>query len=322
VRVLAGRFFGGQSSEADVVHACQCRVISDLAVAVDDLPDINETSARVADLVRLAPDVVEVCVQPDRPVDYLPGQYMSVQFRGFPARNYSPTVPLDWPSRTEGIRFHIRQIRDGKVSSALGRKIVKGHRLRLTGPFGSAYLRPNRPARLILVSSGTGFAPIWAIAEAAIWERPDRKLELVVGARSLESFYMIPALCRLALFPRVTIISVVSKPQTVTRAIQHGYPSDYLPPLCADDIIYAAGAPVMVEAVMQIAKAANVTCFTDPFSPKSSHNKGPDLLSRAADWFSLQVAPSPPMAETSQGAGLEDFPSALSGTVAPSRGRR
>ena len=293
VRVLDGRFFGGCSDDADLVHACQCRVLSDMVVAVEDVPEVTETSAQVRDIVRLAPDVVEVCVEPPAPVPYIPGQYFSLQFRGFPARCYSPTVPLDWPSDKRTIRFHVRQIPNGSVSPALGRTILKGHRLKLTGPFGSAYFKPNHAGRLILVSSGTGFAPIWAIAEAAIWERPERELVLVIGARSVESFYMIPALCRLALFPRVTIISVVSEPQAVTNAVRQGRPTDYLPPLSAQDVVYAAGAPAMVETVTRIAKAAGVTCFSDPFTP-GIDSKMTDLLSRAAGWFiaNLQISPS------------------------------
>ena len=36
---------------------------------------------------------------------------------------------------------------------------------------------------------------------------------LIAASRRLESLYMIPALCRLALFPRVTIIPVVAEQQ-------------------------------------------------------------------------------------------------------------
>jgi NAD(P)H-flavin reductase/ferredoxin len=298
VRVLDGRFFGGQSDDADVVHACQCRVISDMAVAVEEVPEIAEVTGQVRDIVRLAPDVVEVCVEPSQPIHYFPGQYISLQFRGYPARCYSPTVPLDWPSDTSVLRFQVRQIRDGCVSAALGRKILKDHRLKLTGPFGSAYFRPDHAGRLILVSSGTGFAPIWAIAEAAIWEKPERELVLIVGARTVASFYMIPALCRVALFPRVKIISVVSEPQDVTNAVHQGRPTDYLPALSTQDVVYAAGAPAMVETVAQIARAAGVTCFSDPFTPELDGGST-DLLSRAADWFSANFQTSPSMQPTS-----------------------
>lgn len=73
VRVLDGRFFGGESREPGVVHACQCRTISDLQVAVEDVPPVGEISGTVSDLRPVAPDVWEVCVTSARPVHYLPG---------------------------------------------------------------------------------------------------------------------------------------------------------------------------------------------------------------------------------------------------------
>ncbi len=296
VRVLAGRCFGGQSSDPEFVHACQCRIVSNLKVAVEDVPEIISVSGRVADLVSVAPDVFEVCIEPSEPLHYIPGQYCSVQFRGYPARCYSPTVPLDWPSDARLVRFHIRRLPGGRVSSALGRKIAQGHRVKLTGPFGTAYLRPYRSQRLVLVASGTGFAPIWAIAEAAIKELPQRELVLLVGANTLESLYMIPALCRLALFPNVTIIPIISKHQAVTKVVRKGRPTDYLPALSGRDIVFTAGAPAMVEAVARIAEAAGAKCYTDPFEPKPDRRDEAGFLSRAADWFNGEMrTASPPL---------------------------
>jgi NAD(P)H-flavin reductase/ferredoxin len=292
VRVLSGRSFGGATSQPDVVHACQSRVISDMEIAVENTLPVTEVAGHVSDLVSVAPDVIEVRVKPSEPVDYIPGQYLSVKFRGFPARCYSPTAPLDWPCDPDAIHFQIRQFAHGRVSSALGRKIVKGHRVTLTGPFGSAYFRPRNASRMVLISSGTGFAPIWSIAEAAIKEWPERELVLIAGARSLESLYMIPALCRLALFPRVTIIPVVSADQAITHAVQQGRPTDFLPQLSARDVVYAAGAPAMVETATRIAKAAGARLFSDPFEPAAA-NGGKAFLSRAAEWLAPAIPDSP-----------------------------
>jgi 3-phenylpropionate/trans-cinnamate dioxygenase ferredoxin reductase subunit len=289
-RVVSGQVFGGATGQPGFVHACQTRVISDIKIAVEDTPPVTQVAGTVSDVVVLAPDVVEVCIKPAHAIAHIPGQYMSVQFHGFPARHYSPTAPLDWPYDADALRFQIRQLPDGRVSSALGKKIVEGHKVSLTGPFGSAYFRPRNASRLVLVSSGTGFAPIWAIAETAIKEWPERELVLIAGARSLRSLYMIPALCRIALFPRVTIIPVISADQAVTPAVRSGRPTDFLPALRADDVVYAAGAPAMVTEVTRMAEAAGTGCFADPFEPA----KSPDtLLSRAAQWL-LPTTPDSP----------------------------
>jgi NAD(P)H-flavin reductase/ferredoxin len=299
VRVLDGWVLGGQTSDPETVLACQCRVISDLQVAAEDVPEITTSTGRVIDLVRLAPDVVEVCIKLTRPAQYLPGQYFNVEFRGFPARRYSPTTALDGLGDDRLIRLHVRRIPHGRVSSALGRTIGAGHWAKLTGPVGSAYLRSYRSERLVLIAGGTGFAPLWAIASAAMNERPDRELVFVVGARRLDSLYMIPALCRLAQFRNVTIVPVVAEPQIVSRIVRQGRPTDHLPRLCSRDVIYAAGAPAMVESVVRIARTTATKCYADPFEQAAGSEdvQRPGLFSRTVDWFSRETRiSSPPIA--------------------------
>jgi NAD(P)H-flavin reductase/ferredoxin len=293
VRVVAGRCLGPPASNPNVVHACQTRVISDLHVIVEDIPKVTEMVGEVVDLVKIAPDIWEVCIESSHPVMYRPGQYMSLQFRRFPARHYSPTVPLDWPSNPDLVRFHVRQLPKGRVSSALGRIIKKGHRVKMTGPFGSAYFQRNDFGRLVLISSGTGFAPIWAIAEAAIREKPTRELVLIAGARDLESLYMIPALCRLALFPRVTIIPTAAARQTITPAVRHGQPANHLPPISSRDVVYVAGGPSLVKSVAEIAQARGALCFSDPFLPATDANDEHTFFARASKWLA-PGAQSPP----------------------------
>jgi NAD(P)H-flavin reductase len=282
VRLVEGKVFGGTEPGSDMIYACQARIVSDLKLAIEAVPDQVSMSARVASLVRLAPDVVGVDVELPRPLRYLPGQYCKMQFRGFPARSYSPTYPLEGDADHHLLHFHIRIHSEGHVSSALGRNIRVGHRVNLTGPFGDAYLRTNLSGSLVLVASGTGFAPMWSIAVAAIRERPQRELIFVVSARKLQSLYMHSALCRLALFPNVTIIPTVSEPQDISSAIRIGRSTDYIPSLSQSDVVYTSGAPVMTETVSRIAKAAGAKCYADPFLSSASPDK---LVGRLTGWF-------------------------------------
>lgn len=283
VRVTNGRVFGGKA-DAESVFACQARILSDVQLALEDVPQTSNLKGVIADVVPLAADVCEVCIDVGRRPDYIPGQYYSVKFRGFPARCFSPTAPLDWPCDEALMRFHVSRVRNGRVSSELGRRIRPGHRVKLIGPLGSAYLRPFPDRRLVLVASGTGFAPIWAIAEAAIRTEPRRHIVLAISVRKAESLYMIPALCRLALFPNVTIIPVTFESQDVTPAVREGSITDHLPALSPDDVIFVAGAPKMVHAMMRIAEAAGARCYSDPFEA-ASHRTAPSLWSRTADWL-------------------------------------
>ena len=286
VRLVEGRVFGGHEPGDDMIHACQARIVSDLEIATEAVPDQVTLSATVAGIVRLAPDVIGVDVELPRPLHYLPGQYCKVQFRGFPARSYSPAYPLEGAPDDRTLHFHIRSLSGGAVSAALGRDIRVGHRVRLTGPLGSAFLRPNHSGSLVLVASGTGFAPMWSIAVAAIMERPQREIIFVVAARKLQSLYMHAALCRLALFPNVTIIPVVSEPQQVSHAIRAGRPTDHLPNLSPNDVVYTSGAPAMTEDVARIARAAGARCYADPFVPSAKKAVEPTtLMARVTGWL-------------------------------------
>ena len=270
VRLVEGKVFGGHEPGDDMVHACQARIISDIAIVTEDVPDPVTVSGSVADVVRLAPDIAGVTIEVPRPFPFLPGQFCKLSFRGFPARSYSPTYPLEGRADDRLLHFHIRRLPEGRVSGALGRDIARGHRVRLSGPFGSAFLRRNHRGPMLLVAGGTGFAPMWSIAVAAIMERPERELTFIVGARELRSLYSHAALCRLALFPNVTIIPVVTDPQSDFPAIRGGLPTDHLPALSADTVVYTSGAPAMTESIGRLARAAGARCYADPFVPTTT----------------------------------------------------
>src|SRR5579862_1293005 len=284
VRLVDGRVFGGTEPNGDTIYACQARVVSDLTLELEPTPEVTSVMARVAEMEQLASDVVGVTVELPRPFPYLPGQFCKVQFRGYPARCYSPTYPLEGAPDERYLHFHIRQLPDGTVSSGLRERIRIGHRVRLSGPYGHAFHRPNHHGRVVIVASGTGFAPMWSVAVGAITERPQREMVFIVASRRLQSFYMDPALCRLALFPNVTIIPVVSEQQTVSSVLRSGRPTDYLPDLSPDDIVYTAGAPAMTEAVAKLAAAAGARCYTDPFVANPTEDD-PGLIARVVGWF-------------------------------------
>jgi NAD(P)H-flavin reductase len=292
VRLVEGKVFGGDEAGSDMIHACQARIVSDLKIVTEPVPDPVSVQAELVHLSRLAPDVFGATIEVEKPFRYLPGQYCNVQFRGYPSRCYSPTYPLEGAPNPHLLHFNIRTLPDGAVSSALGTTIRPGHRVRLTGPHGSAFFRPKHPGGTLLVSGGTGFAPMWSIATAAITERPERELIFVVAARDLASFYMDRALCRLALFPNVTIVPVVTEPQNVSTAFRSGLPTEHLPILSANDIVYTSGAPGLTDQVARAAKSAGARCYSDPFVANAKHSEPPKLISRLAGWLDSGSAPS------------------------------
>ncbi|HUI96890.1 MAG TPA: 2Fe-2S iron-sulfur cluster-binding protein [Xanthobacteraceae bacterium] len=295
VNLVGGRVFGGaEDGSPNVVRACQCRVISDVAVEIEDVPETTTEQGEVVRLFRLAPDVMEVCIAMPQRAEYLPGQHYKVQFRGFPARCYSPTFPLEGSHDETVLRFHVKRVRNGRVSTALGRDIRVGHKVKLTGSLGMAFFRRERAGRVVLVAGGTGFAPMWSVALGALAERRDRQIVFIVGSRTLKSLYMIRALCKLAHFPGVTIVPVVAEPHGMSDAVRTGQPTDYMPALLSSDSVYTAGAPAMVTRVARLANMVGARCYTDPFEAQSSEPEQRSFLARATDWLGGESPPLVP----------------------------
>ena len=243
VRLVSGEVLGGEGSEPGVVHACQCRIVGDAVIEGGQPSDVRSVEGVLSSLRPLSPDVMEVGIRTHRALRYHAGQYAQVRFNGYPSRPFSITHPLSGNPNNRSVWFHVRRMQDGRVTSALGKRIRPGHRVKLTGPYGSAHFRPDLDSRLILVATSTGFAPIWSIAVAALRENPERMMMIIAGARTVESLYMGPALARLANFPNVVVVPVCSTPQTLTNAVKLGRPTDYLPHLLPTDVLYACGAP-------------------------------------------------------------------------------
>src|ERR1700744_5769286 len=63
VRLVDGKVFGGTEGGSDMIYACQARLVSDLKLETEVLPETVSLSARVAELTRLAPDVIGVNVE-------------------------------------------------------------------------------------------------------------------------------------------------------------------------------------------------------------------------------------------------------------------
>jgi len=276
---------GGEGSEPGVIHACQCRIVDDAVIEKDQASGIRTVEGVLSSLRPLSPEVVEVGIKTRRALPYHPGQYAQVRFSGYPSRPFSITHPLHGNANSRSVWFHVRRMENGRVTAALGSRIRPGHRVRLIGPHGSAHFRPDLDGRLILVATNTGFAPIWSIAVAALRENPERRLMIIVGARSIGSLYMGPALVQLARFPNVLVVPVCSTPQTVSNAVKPGRPTDYLPHLLPSDVLYACGAPAMVDSVKSIAAHFGAVCYADPFLPSTDEVIEKSVLTRAMGWL-------------------------------------
>ncbi len=267
VTVIEGAVNDQGTGEGRTVLACQATLEGDAEIAFDIAPALSKVSGLVSAITPLSPDIFEVRIELQSSFQFRPGQYVGVKFSGFPARDYSPTVRLDGSAGEREIVLHIRRLPGGIVSTQLGATIRPGHRVQVRGPFGQAFLR-DEAAPLVLVAGGTGWAPIWALAHAALLTQAHRDLVVIAGATQQHNLYMGPALDWLSEHGVRDIITTAERDaQWPSRP---GRPTHYLPSLGPEDVVYVAGPPALVDAVKEKAIAARARCYADPFIPSAT----------------------------------------------------
>ncbi len=303
VRLHAGRLDGGEAEATGCFHACQSIVRSSLKVSLVGAPSnaSGTLTSRgvVAATTELTHDVVEVTVaiHPATPFVWRAGQYAHVTFAGFPSRAFSPTMALDGSDRPGSFRLHIKRIEGGRVSPAIGRRIRPGHTLTLEGPVGRAALEPGFTGRLMLYASGTGFAPIWAVADAALRENAARRMVVVAGVDALENLYMAEALERMSGCPNVVVMPVTAEPQAYTPMIRSGPLIGFASMIAPGDRVHAAGPPSLLQALDAHARNVGATFHADAFNP------GPTVEERWLGQIARQFASPATASAASHGHG-------------------
>lgn len=262
VRIHSGTVDDAGTRIGDTVLACRSRLVADTVIEFDEVPEVVRRGGTVESVVDLTPEIVEVTVALRKRLGYLPGQYVRVSFADLPARDYSPTLRSDGSGELHELIFQIRRQPGGAVSPHLGNRIGAGTKVKVEGPFGQAFHRLGR-GRLVVVSSGVGWAPAWAVARASRLREPQRELLVVAGARHPHNLYMRPALDWLRERGAITILTCSGGP--LPAGARAGRPTLHLPMLTADDTVVTAGSPDMVAAVQFLAAAGGATCYSDPF---------------------------------------------------------
>ena len=299
VSVVSGAVDDQGTAEAGTVLACQALVTGPAAIAFEEVPAARKVAGVVKEIVPLGGDVIEVVLALDAPLPHRPGQYASVKFAGFPARDYSPAPRLDGSRKDDELAFHISRLPGGLVSTQLGATIRAGHRVQVRGPFGSAFLRDG-DGPLILVAGGTGFAPIWSIALAARREQRHRDMIVICGVRDPSYLYMRPALEWL-IEDGATQVIATSETGAIAP-LRAGRPTNYLPLLGPEDTVHVAGAQGLVDAVRSKARQAGVRCYADPFLPAA---QSLSLIDRVMQMLRAPAAaPAEPAAAHATAGGL------------------
>lgn len=126
---------------------------------------------------------------------YEPGQFLTLLRGDGLARSYSIASQPD----DEHLELHVRLVPGGAMSGWLASPEALGAALQVRGPSGSCFYVKGRPEQpLLLAGTGTGLAPLWAIARAALAAGHTGPIRLFHGARSAAGLYFIDELSDLA----------------------------------------------------------------------------------------------------------------------------
>ena len=268
-RLLEGRVIHGvhqskalsaEEEAAGWILTCQGAPQTDLVIEARTVPGAGEfpvrkMPSRVTSIAKPAPDVAILQLQlPANDVlQYHAGQYVEFILRDGARRSYSMANAPHTQTAKPGIELHVRHLPGGKFTDHVFGLMKEKDILRVEGPFGSFFLREDTDKPMILLASGTGFAPIKAIIEHMQFENSQRHALLYWGCRSKADLYLHDwALTAAEQMPNLQYIPVLSEPKIedtwtgrtgfVHQAVLHDHPN------LMNHQVYACGVPIMVES--------------------------------------------------------------------------
>ena len=245
-------------------------------LGVGDFP-IKKLPSRVAKLERLTDDVMVLSLQlpATERMQFKAGQYIEFLLKDGKRRAYSMATA---PHSDELLALHIRHMPGGLFTDQLFSTLKEKDILRFEGPLGTFFLREDSEKPIVMLASGTGFAPIKAMIDHWAHQQSTRPITLYWGGRRPADLYM-NALCEewAKTLPNFRYIPVISDalPEdnwTGRTGFVHKAVMQDLQNL-SDYQVYACGAPLMVEAAQRDfvaeCKLPNEEFFADSFTSEA-----------------------------------------------------
>ena len=257
---------------------CQARPLSDLAIACREIGAVKDIQirtlpCRVEHMDRVVPDVMMLRLKlpASERLQFLAGQYIDIMMRDGQRRSLSMA---NAPHNDHLLELHLRNY-GGPFSDYVFNRLKPKDILRFEGPLGTFFLREDSPKPIVLLASGTGFAPIKAIVEQALHQGIQRPMTLYWGGRVRNDLYMNELAERWQAEHALHYVPVLSEARPedawngrtgfVHRAVMEDFPN-----LSAYQV-YACGAPVMVEAAhadfTSQCRLPDEEFFSDSFTP-------------------------------------------------------
>ena len=279
-----------EEAEQGFMLACCAVPDSDIVIESRQVTDesafpVKKMPVRVQSMAKPSHDVMVLRLQlPASDIfKYHAGQYVEFLLRDGDRRAYSMGNAPYTQAENPGLELHIRHTPGGKFTEHVFGPLKEKDILRIEGPFGSFYLREDSLKPMILLASGTGFAPIKAIIEHLQFKRITRPAVLYWGGRRPADLYMHDwMLGKVAEMPNLTYIPVVSDALaedgwTGRTGFVHRAVLEDLADLSAHQV-YACGAPIVVDSAQAAYLAAGLPAdefYADSFVTEKDKAEAP-----------------------------------------------
>ena len=246
-----------------MILTCCATPQTDFVVEARTVPGAGEhpvlkMPSRVMGIERAASDVIVLHMQlpANQNFQYRAGQYIEFILRDGARRSYSMANAPDRLGSPPSIELHLRHMPGGKFTDTAFSTLKEKDILRMEGPFGSFFLREDSPKPIVLLASGTGFAPIKALIEHMQSKGITRPAVLYWGCRRRADLYRHDwCLQQAAAMPGLRYVPVLSEPTADddwtgrTGFVHQAVMADW--PDLSGHQVYACGVPVMVEAAQR-----------------------------------------------------------------------
>lgn len=243
--------------EAGMALFCQALALSDVVIEAREVRkagdiQIRTLPCRVQRIERPTDDVVILYLKlpTNERLQFLAGQYLDILQKDGTRRSFSMA---NAPHDDELLQLHVRHVAGGAFTDHVFGKMKERDILRFEAPLGTFYLREDSTKPIVLVASGTGFAPIKSIIESAFAKDIKRPMTLYWGGRRPRDLYMqdlpVKWAAEHAGFKFIPVISDAlaednwtGRSGFVHRAVMEDFPD------LSGCQVYACGVPVMVDA--------------------------------------------------------------------------
>ena len=216
---------------------------------------IKKLPVRVSTLQRRSADVMQLQLQLPAAdtFRYHAGQYVEFVLRDGARRSYSMANAPHTQEQAPGIELHIRHMPGGRFTDHVFGAMKEKEILRIEGPFGGFYLREDSDKPIVLLASGTGFAPIKAIIEHLRHKGITRPTHFYWGGRRPADLYLDDWVREQAAhMPQLHYVPVVSDAQPEdawngrTGFVHQAVLDDFAD--LSGHQVYACGAPIVVDS--------------------------------------------------------------------------